>query len=278
MERLQARILEWVAIPSSRGSSWPRDRPRISSIGRWVLYCYCHLGSPSITLPPTKFLHWDIKNQSCSEPPKCINCCFTMVNVLYQIVYQIIIVSYLYCELDSHGCWVYCWLSILFHWPYWFCSLLCLSIPPFPQAHSLCLGCDSLSQWTLLSEVLPLFFRPLKSRVHVLLPCLAPPPLSLPQRFFWVFRGSWWSVLPSSYPVCVYKWTGMASGIWEVCYHQSPEEGVGELCRVQISSHLEPTDPPTASSDLQYSYSETPLTSGLSHLLTSKVLCLVSTW
>ena len=27
---LQARILEWVAIPSSRGSSWPRDRTLVS--------------------------------------------------------------------------------------------------------------------------------------------------------------------------------------------------------------------------------------------------------
>ena len=38
---LQARILEWVAMPSSRGSSWPRDRTHISyfsCIGRWVLY------------------------------------------------------------------------------------------------------------------------------------------------------------------------------------------------------------------------------------------------
>ena len=38
---LQARILEWVAMPSSRGSSRPRDRTRvsyISCIGRQVLY------------------------------------------------------------------------------------------------------------------------------------------------------------------------------------------------------------------------------------------------
>ena len=38
---LQARILEWFAMPSSRGSSWPRDRTRVSwvsCIGRWVLY------------------------------------------------------------------------------------------------------------------------------------------------------------------------------------------------------------------------------------------------
>ena len=34
----QARILEWVAMPSSRGSSWPRDPSRISyvsCIGSW---------------------------------------------------------------------------------------------------------------------------------------------------------------------------------------------------------------------------------------------------
>ena len=29
---LQARTLEWVAIPSSRGSSWPRDPTRVSCI------------------------------------------------------------------------------------------------------------------------------------------------------------------------------------------------------------------------------------------------------
>jgi len=46
---LQARILEWVAMPSSRGSSWPRDWTwvsYISCIGRQVLYHWCHLGSP----------------------------------------------------------------------------------------------------------------------------------------------------------------------------------------------------------------------------------------
>ena len=32
---LQARILEWVAVPSSRGSSWPRDRTRICYLPHW---------------------------------------------------------------------------------------------------------------------------------------------------------------------------------------------------------------------------------------------------
>ena len=38
---LQARILEWAAVPPSRGSSPPRDRTLISCvscIGKWVLY------------------------------------------------------------------------------------------------------------------------------------------------------------------------------------------------------------------------------------------------
>ena len=43
---LQARTLEWVAMPSSRGASQPRDQISISyvsCIGMWVLYH--HLGS-----------------------------------------------------------------------------------------------------------------------------------------------------------------------------------------------------------------------------------------
>ena len=41
MGSLQARILEWIALPSSKGSSRPRDQihiPYVSSIGRQVLY------------------------------------------------------------------------------------------------------------------------------------------------------------------------------------------------------------------------------------------------
>ena len=34
----QARILEWVAISSSRESSWPRDQTCVSCISRWILY------------------------------------------------------------------------------------------------------------------------------------------------------------------------------------------------------------------------------------------------
>ena len=51
---LQARILKWVVMPSSRGSSQPRNPTRISfisCIGRRVLYPLSHLGSPSQLAP-----------------------------------------------------------------------------------------------------------------------------------------------------------------------------------------------------------------------------------
>ena len=36
---IQARTLEWVALPSSKGSSWPRDRTHVSHC-KWILYCW----------------------------------------------------------------------------------------------------------------------------------------------------------------------------------------------------------------------------------------------
>ena len=58
---LQARILEWVAMPSSGGSSQPRDQTRVAHIsfaGRQVLYRSHHLGSAvsSLRLKATVFL------------------------------------------------------------------------------------------------------------------------------------------------------------------------------------------------------------------------------
>ena len=47
---LQARILEWVVMPSSRGSSPPRDWTHSLLHFRWILYPLRHFGSP--------FLHY----------------------------------------------------------------------------------------------------------------------------------------------------------------------------------------------------------------------------
>ena len=43
---LQARVLEWVAISFSRGSSWPRDWTWVSSIAGRCFYHLSHQGSP----------------------------------------------------------------------------------------------------------------------------------------------------------------------------------------------------------------------------------------
>ena len=48
---LQARVLVWVSMPFSRGSSWLRNPSHISQvscIGRWIPYHYGHLGKPSM--------------------------------------------------------------------------------------------------------------------------------------------------------------------------------------------------------------------------------------
>ena len=59
---LEARVLEWVTLPFSRGSSHPRDRTHISyvsCIDKRVLYHWCHLGSPcsskGLPFPAWKF-------------------------------------------------------------------------------------------------------------------------------------------------------------------------------------------------------------------------------
>ena len=51
---LQARILEWLAFPFSRGSSQPRDRTQVSHIAG-DSYQLSHKGSPSFSsYPPPK--------------------------------------------------------------------------------------------------------------------------------------------------------------------------------------------------------------------------------
>ena len=45
---LQARILEWVAMDSSRGSSQLRDWIQVSCTAGWILYHLSHKGSPRI--------------------------------------------------------------------------------------------------------------------------------------------------------------------------------------------------------------------------------------
>ena len=68
---LQARILQWAAMPSSRGSSGPSDRTRVSYVsctGRRVLYHYCHLGSNLAVYHPWSKLRAE-SSQVASQSP-----------------------------------------------------------------------------------------------------------------------------------------------------------------------------------------------------------------
>ena len=47
-EILQARILGWVAMPFSRGSSWLRDQTHVACICRWVLYHWTSLVAQTV--------------------------------------------------------------------------------------------------------------------------------------------------------------------------------------------------------------------------------------
>ena len=44
----QARILEWVAISSSKGSFWIRDQTLVSCIGKWILYHWATWEAPPL--------------------------------------------------------------------------------------------------------------------------------------------------------------------------------------------------------------------------------------
>ena len=58
---LQTRILEWVAMPSTRGSSQPRDRiwnSPVSCIGRQTLYHQSHRGNPNKPILPKNQCSW----------------------------------------------------------------------------------------------------------------------------------------------------------------------------------------------------------------------------
>ena len=57
---LQARILEWVATPFSRGSSWPRDGTQVS----WTEYRF-------FTIWPTREAHM-LSFEGCALPPSLL--------------------------------------------------------------------------------------------------------------------------------------------------------------------------------------------------------------
>ena len=74
----QARVLEWVAISCSRGSSQPRDQTwvsQVSGIGTWILY-HCITWKPNYirilikSTPNLKWLEWKYLLVHITESPE----------------------------------------------------------------------------------------------------------------------------------------------------------------------------------------------------------------
>ena len=68
---LQTRILEWVAIPFSRGFSWPRDRTQVSSIAGRFFTIWA--SRETNLLPPCSKAHY-LLSEFQEEPST--HCCF----------------------------------------------------------------------------------------------------------------------------------------------------------------------------------------------------------
>ena len=106
----QARILEWGAMPSSRGSSWPRNRTRISVSPALAgeFFTNCHLGSIKFgifgqrnwwkkgTLPLQRQIKIEEENYHWSPALKsCLQSWWTFLTLIIPIVPPLIHSQYL---------------------------------------------------------------------------------------------------------------------------------------------------------------------------------------
>ena len=95
---LQAKILEWAAMPCSRGSSRPRDQGHVyfSCSGRRILYHWHHLGS-LLTLARLHILCWievgRMESLPCfqSEKVKVAQSCPTVCDLMDYTVHGILL-------------------------------------------------------------------------------------------------------------------------------------------------------------------------------------------
>ena len=86
----QARILEWVAISSSRGPSQPRDQTCISCIGKWILYHWA-----------TWKAHIDL--QVLSNYQQCCESCPCPKTHTHCIHSFIVMVGYIFLRQEEEG-------------------------------------------------------------------------------------------------------------------------------------------------------------------------------
>ena len=114
---LQARILEWVAISTSRGFSWPRDWNCVSCIGMWILYhwatCLPHDIAIILLKKMKAYVHIDIYANAyssfiCNIPKPKISKMSTLRIMIYSTIKERI-----YEKTQWHG-WSFkdlCWMK-----------------------------------------------------------------------------------------------------------------------------------------------------------------------
>ena len=103
---IQARILAWVSMPFSRGSSWPKVWTWVSFISRKILYHLSHQGSP-----------WHVQEHFKALPFSTL--CRRVVRLSLFTIHYIQFCSVCYCD-----CCVSC--------VYFFVCLLFWSVCMFP--------------------------------------------------------------------------------------------------------------------------------------------------
>ena len=126
----QARILEWVAVSFSRGSSGPRDRTHVSYVSctsRHVLYHWCHLGRVNASLIFLPQLPHLTHLRSGPGLSSIFSCFFQFINSLFLVSTEILILFFheftlkknyswfLYSIFFSHGFPCFIYLEILAH-------------------------------------------------------------------------------------------------------------------------------------------------------------------
>ena len=102
---LQARILEWVAVPSSRGSFRPRDWTCISGVSctdRMILCHWWHLGSPTLL--------WAKSLQSCVTLGNSMDC--SLLGSSVQGIIQARILEWVAIPFSRGSSWPRHWIQV----------------------------------------------------------------------------------------------------------------------------------------------------------------------
>ena len=87
----QVTLLEWVAIPLSRGSSWPRDQTQVFCITVWAIY------TPSFLLSHKKFctVSKNVEKQACQCILQHFKNCF-LINLIISVLLRTYVLSSFY--------------------------------------------------------------------------------------------------------------------------------------------------------------------------------------